>query len=274
MAYDNLTPQGVDKVARYKWNMQDEPGVLAQVNKHKIMFDKSYQRNVNDTKVLAIASDWSWLAMGVITLADRNGLLYAVDGMHRVSAALRRSDIQDLPCIIFKTQSVKQEAKGFIQSNTLRKAVTTMDKHKAMVLAGDSVAIMVQRMIDDAGFVPATSSSVSNGVKCFGVLHRLAKTKPESLDKAWPVIVDVCRNRVLSERIIEAFVFLVERASDDITKGKWRNRINEIGFDGLKRAAEEAASYYARGGARVWADGMVKAMNKGMRYRLELDDAA
>lgn len=273
MTYISETPQGVDKVTRYKWSMQDAPGVLAQVNKYDIKFDKSYQREINDGKVRAIASDWSWLALGVITLADRDGKLYAVDGMHRVSAALLRSDIKDLPCVVFKTQSAQQEAKGFIQSNTLRKAVNTADKHRALVLSGDEIAITVQALIDDAGFAPAKSTSTPNGIKCFGVMHKLAKNKPQALLKAWPIVAQVCEGRSINERVLEGIVLIVERASEDVTKGKWRQKILEIGFDGLKRSAEEASAYYAKGGARVWADGIVKALNKGMRNRLEINDA-
>lgn len=268
------TARGIDKFKRYNWGVQDKAGVLAQVSKHDIVFEDKYQRELNETKVLAMARDWSWLAMGVITLADRGGKLYAVDGMHRVSAALRRSDIQELPCIIFKTSSVKQEAKGFIQANTLRKAVGTADKHRALVLAEDDIALMVQRLLDNSPFLPSANGKRVNSVKCFGVLHSLAKKKPEYLAKVWPLVCEICEGRHVNERILQALVLLAERGTEDITKGKWRAKLIALGFDGIKRAAEEAAAYYARGGARVWADGIVKEMNRGMRNRLEVTDGS
>jgi hypothetical protein len=273
MTYQSKTPQGADKVSRYKWNMQDLPGTLAQVSKNDIHFDKSYQREVNHAKVKAIASNWSWLAMGVITLADRGGRFYAVDGMHRVTAALLRSDIDYLPCIIFKTKDIRQEASGFVQANTLRKAVSTFDKHKALVLAGDEMAIFVQSLLDKEGFHGTRTTSGPNTIKCFGQLYQIAKAKPDALIKAWPLVAEISRGRIIHERILHAVVFLVERASEDVTSGKWRKKLLEIGYDGLKRAAEEAAAYYSRGGSAVWADGVLKAMNKNMRYKLEISNA-
>jgi hypothetical protein len=267
------TAYGLDKIERYKWEMSDSPGVLANVSKHDIKFDHDYQRSKNNDKIIAIAKDWSWLAMGVITIADRGGQLFAVDGMHRVSAALLRSDIDTLPCIIFKSKGIFEEAKGFVQANTLRKAISTYDKHRALVVAGDENAIFVQQLIDKEGFVYSTGSGTPNGVKCYGVLHKLAKTKREGLVKIWPIVCEVCRNRIISERILEGLVFIAERGNEDITSSKWSKVILSIGYDGLLQAANSAAAYYAKGGSKVWADGILQVMNKGRRNRLELNDA-
>ena len=272
MTYYEVTPQGVDKLDRYGWKLQDKPGKLMQINKSEICFDESYQRSKNRAKIFSIARDWSWMAMGVITIASRDGIFYAVDGMHRVSAAMLRSDIFDLPCIVFETEEVVDEAKGFVQANTLRKAVSTADKHRALVLAQDPDAMFVQRLLDNSPFIFAYSSSTPNAVKCFGVLTKLAKVKPSPLTRAWTLVCDICEGRFLNERILEGIVFLAERADQDITVGKWRKRILDVGFDGLKGGAESASAYYARGGARVWADGMLTAINKGMRNRLEIVD--
>lgn len=272
MTYHDATPQGVNKLERYGWKLQDAPGELMHIPKNMIMFNESYQRGRNKAKILSIARDWSWMAMGVITVARRNGGFYAVDGMHRVSAALLRSDVVNLPCIVFDTIEVVEEAKGFVQANTLRKPVGTADKHRALVLAKDENALFVQRLLDRSPFEPSNSSGKANAVKCFGILANLAKSKPEALERAWPLVCDVCDGHFLNERILQGLVFICDRADQDVTKGKWRKRILDIGFDGLRSAAESAAAYYSKGGARVWADGMMTAINKGMRHRLELSN--
>lgn len=262
----------IDKVDRYNWNMQDAPGRLIEISKHDIKFDESYQRDQNKAKILSIARDWSWMAMGVITIADRGGQYYAVDGMHRVGAALLRSDIQTLPCIVFQTHEITEEAKGFVQANTLRKAVGTYDKHRALVLAKDENALFVQSLIDQSPFEVAGSSTKLNGVKCFGVLSKLAKIKRQQLFEVWPLVCEVCEGHFLNERILEGLLLIHEKSPESIVSGKWRKRILQCGFLALKGGAESASAYYARGGARVWADGMLTVINKGMRKRLEIEN--
>lgn len=270
MTFQSKTPQGVDKVGRYNWKMQDSPGVLANVRKTDILFDHDYQRSQNRAKILEIAKNWSWLAMGVITIADRGGQLYAVDGMHRVSAALLRGDIETLPCIIFKTSDVREEATGFVQANTLRKPVSTFDKHRALLMAGDETSKLVQRLLDQGGFEPSSSGSKKNGVKCYGILHKLAKNRKDDLLSVWPLICDVCHGHFLSERIVDGLVFLEGNASEKLSTPKWSKVVLNIGFDALVEASQSAAAYYAKGGAKVWADGMLQVINKGRRNRLEI----
>jgi len=270
MTYQDTTPQGVDKVARYKWGLQDEPGKLCQVHKSRIQFDADYQRHINDAKIRAIARDWSWLALGVIIIADRGGILYAIDGMHRVSAAKLRSDIDDLPCIVFASSGKQEEAQAFIRANTNRKAVTTAQSHRAKVVAGDEVAVFVQSLIDSAGLRINAAGATAGGIKCMGVMHRLAKTKRDALLRAWPLICEVSEGHPVNERILDGLVYLAENANHDINDRKWRQRILNIGYVGLKAAAESAAAYYAKGGARVWADGMVQAINKGLQHKIEI----
>lgn len=270
MTFQSKTPNGLDKISRYNWKMQDSPGVLANVKKTDILFDHEYQRSQNKAKILEIAKNWSWLAMGVITIADRGGQLYAVDGMHRVSAALLRSDIETVPCIIFKTSDVREEATGFVQANTLRKPISTFDKHRALLVAGDETAALVERLLDDGGFEPSTNSSKKNGVKCYGILHKLAKNKRDALLSAWPLVCAVCNGRMLSERILEGLVLIEAVGSEKVSSKKWSNIVLSVGFDALLDGAQSAAAYYSRGGAKVWADGMLQVINKGRRHRLEL----
>ena len=104
----------ITKVERYNWKMQDSPGALRMVKKGDLQVDHTYQRNANEMKLIAIAKDWSWIACGAIVVADREGVLFVVDGQHRVLAARKRSDIAELPCLVFKTHEAKQEAKGFL----------------------------------------------------------------------------------------------------------------------------------------------------------------
>lgn len=272
MAYHEATPQGVNKVERYNWSLQDSPGELRSLHKSQIKFDESYQRIRNDAKIRSIARDWSWLALGVITIAERDGAYYAVDGMHRASAALLRSDVSHLPCIVFKSTGLKDEAEGFVRANTNRKAVSTADKHRAQVIAGDENAVFVQSLLDSSGLTVSTSGNYAGQVRCMGVLHRLAREKRDALIRAWPLVLEVCEGHPLNERVLSALVYLADHGSHDINEKKWRERVVRLGFFGVKNAAESAAAYYSKGGAKVWADGVMQAINKGLHHKMVFED--
>lgn len=49
-----------------------------------------------------------------------------------------------------------------------------------------------------------------------------------------------------------------------------RNRILSIGVIRLMEGANSASAYYSRGGPKVWADGMMKEINHGLRNKFEL----
>jgi hypothetical protein len=95
--------QGTDKVARYGWTVTDEPGVLRMLHKDHLLVPAEYQRDANEDKVRKIASEWSWLSFGAVIVGHRGGKYYTIDGQHRVLAAKRRSDVGEVPCVVFKT---------------------------------------------------------------------------------------------------------------------------------------------------------------------------
>jgi hypothetical protein len=91
----------LSKVERYGWEMKDEPGELMHVDKKRLRIDHEYQRSANEVKVTEITKRFSWLALGAIVVVRRGDAYYVVDGQHRVMAAMRRTDIATLPCVVF-----------------------------------------------------------------------------------------------------------------------------------------------------------------------------
>ena len=45
----------------------------------------------------------------------------------------------------------------------------------------------------------------------------------------------------------------------------------KAGYDALVEGTAKASAFFAKGGARVWAQGIVEVINKGHRIRLEMD---
>lgn len=102
---NELTPLGLDKVQRYGWTMQDKQGEQRQINKNLLLVNDDYQRTASASKILEIASEWSWIGCGVIIVAKRDGSYWVIDGQHRVLAAKRRSDIKEMPCLVLMSKT-------------------------------------------------------------------------------------------------------------------------------------------------------------------------
>lgn len=257
------------KVERYQWTLQDRPGVMMAIPKNVLRVDEEYQRGQNEGKVMSIARDWSWVACGTLIVGDREGAFFVVDGQHRLLAARRRTDITEMPCIVFQTTTVQQEAKGFLAANTQRKPITSIDRFRAMVCTDDEAALFVKRLLDDAGR-EATAAAGPKSVRCLTTLLSLAKTNKQRLERLWPLILQLSENQPVLQQIVMGLIDLESRMPSDesLMDGKWRTRLLEIGSDRLIKAANEAAAYYARGGAKVWGEGMSRVLNKGLRHKL------
>lgn len=266
---------GATKVKQYGWELKDKPGELVWLSKSELLVDHSYQRKAKHTRVLHIAQKWSWLACGVIVVAKREDeqRFYVVDGQHRVLAALKRSDIDRLPCLVFKTESAKEEAAGFYDANTGRRLPTSLEKWKAQLMRGDATTTFVDALIRQAGRV-ASNATGPGDVRCLTALLRAADSDREMLGRMWPLVVEVCQGQAVHERVFEGLLWLEARLPEgqSLTDKRWRERVTRVGFAGLLDAAQRAATFYARGGAKVWGLGMLEALNKGCRIHLALRD--
>lgn len=261
----------ITKVDRYKWKMTDSPGILRMVDKGDLVVDHTYQRNANESKLAAIARAWSWIACGAIVVADRDGVLFVVDGQHRVFAARKRSDISTLPCIIFKTQHQYEEAEGFLRGNRGRKPITSVEAFRALVTVGNKEALVVQSLLQQAGKT-AGEGMTPGTVKCVGVIQKWAQTNETALRRVWPLIVAVSSGMQIHTRVVDGLMYIETHLPDGkslLDKEMYRRAI-KVGATGLLAGAAKASAYFSGGGAKVWAAGMIDALNHGCKNRVEM----
>jgi hypothetical protein len=92
------------------------------------------------------------------------------------------------------------------------------------------------------------------------------------LTRLFPLIGIVCVGKPVHERILDGLLYIETHLPDEqsLIDKEWRKRMLRVGYDGLLDAANRFAAAYSKGGARVWAVGMVEAMNKGCRNRMEM----
>ena len=268
---DMLKGGKTTKIDRYGWEVQDRPGQMEMIDKNNLEIDYTYQRDGNEAKINTLARDWSWLACGVITVAQRGGNLFVVDGQHRVLAARKRSDIGMLPCIVFRSQGVKEEASGFLVAQTMRKPVSATEKFRALVAIGDPVAVAVKEMVEASGRTVEKWAGPST-VNCAGAMLQLMREEPKHLRQVWPLVMAICVGKQTVDVIIRGLVYIERRMPEgtSITDSVWSKRLIKMGADEICSAARRAAVYHGSNNAANWATGIVEAMNKGYRIHLEL----
>jgi hypothetical protein len=263
---------GKSKIERYGWRPAiDEPGEFVWLDKTSIKVDhENYQRNPKAaTVVTKIAADWSWVACGAISVAVRDdGNYYALDGQHRLLAALRRDDITKLPCMVFLVPGIEDEARGFLRVNTGRKALTGIERFRAKVTSGDPVATKVDHFLRLYGYRITDSTETRHGVKCVTLLCSIAERNDAALAAVLAVYKDAFESRALRERVAAGLAELVFREAADVTSKRFLLRCATVGHKEIEQSIGRACAYYSRGGARVFAEGIANALNKGLRIPL------
>ena len=253
------------KIDRYGWTMQDKPGRFMMLHKNAIRVDADYQRGGYENKIKEIASNWSWIAFSAATVAFRpDGSYYAIDAQQRILAARKRADIELLPCMVFMIAEVAAEARGFLAVNTLRKPLTGFDKYKALVLTGDAPSAALMKMTAKHGY-DIHNASRPGSLRGIRMATRLIQVDEDALDLVFDVMEKPLGRCYAHERILDSLFFLQTRGLIDLTDKRVREAIEKVGYDGLLDATSRAGAYHSKGGARVWAEGIANALNKGRR---------
>jgi hypothetical protein len=259
---------GKSKTQRYKWTVKDELGKFQMIDKRLLNVDHSYQRDtVSETRVLRIASNWSWKAFKVICVAVRpDGTYWVFDGQHRKLAADKREDIVELPCMVYPALP-NEEAQAFLDTNTTSTAVWSVDKFKAQVAVGDPIAMAVKAMVEAAGY-RVTRSSGSFTVGCIASIMSDFKIDPDAARAAWRVCVEIHAGEQIVDRLWLGIAYLerlLRRRKDlhNLTLESAHNRksLLEAGRERILAKIASAQGFYAKGGPKVYASGIIQILN-------------
>ena len=259
-----------DKVDLYGWKVKDTPGALSNLNKTLLQVHPAYQRVATIDKINAIASKWSWVACGALIVGKRDKNFWVIDGQHRLLAALKRSDIKTLPCLIFQTDNLSQEAQGFLDANTARRPVATYDKYRAALAASDPLALVVDAMLQKLGITVTLSLHKAHTLKCIGFVLTRAKEDPFALEEVLVAAMEICGTAPIHERVLASLWYLHRNAEVNLFDKRLRARLKAMGSENILNAAAKAAAYYANGGMRVWAEGVLNEVNRGLRNKISL----
>lgn len=267
-----LTQHGLDKIKRYGWIAKDTPGELAMIAKTDLHVDKTYQREAFKFKIMEIASAWSWIACGAIVVGKRNGQFWVIDGQHRVVASMRRSDITHLPCVVFDTEDVRQEARGFLSANTLRKPISAMQKRNALVAAGDDLAMFVDKTCAELGIKLTRNPKCAMETNSISALMSKASANRRSFADCLSICAELSadQDEPIPAKLFLAISYINDRREIK-TDRRLADRIRAKGLRSLVDAASRASAFFLSNNPKTWAKGIIDEINKGLHNKISID---
>jgi len=251
--------------------LKNEPGVQVSIAKARLSIDSQYQRKLNERQVAVMAANWNWTSCGVLEVSRRPGstIYFVVDGQHRLKAASYLAHIKELPCIIFELDTVRDEAIAFLASNTNRRMPTISDQFKALIMAGDPIAMRMTALAESHSRtigIPADAQHIT----CVSAFATMLRTNTAAMERVFPLAAQVCAGHPMPARILWAFHHL-ERCmprGESLADDRWRERIARTGHANIVEEIRKMGMLDSKGGARAYATGLLRAINRGLRQPL------
>ena len=270
-----VTPEEAQgKLERYDWPPAGEKGRFQWIPLEKLEVDHSYQRirEVDEKLLLDIAREWSWALCGALIVCLREGRYLIVDGQGRWLGARRRGDIPELPCFVFHMASPREEALTFSKGQKNRKALKSTDAFRADLRAQDENVVAIQRMIEGHGYTVAYTTSSLHSVKCVGALRRLYAANPAICESVFGLCVRITEGRQIRDELLQGLFYIetvLERSETgkSVLQSEFSSRLLAAGEAAIWQEIQAAKAYYKKGGARVFADGIIKVLNKNRQEK-------
>lgn len=271
----HIDPRGnvMSKVEIYGWKIVDRPGRFMRIDKASLNIDHDYQRDsVRENRVLKVASEWSWVRLGTLSVAERpDGTFWVFDGQHRKLAADKRSDISLLPCMVFKTVGSDEEAKHFLGVNCSRSSVTWLDKFKALVAQNDPVALLVRDLVESTGHV-VQKALAKKSVRCVGILMRAMAANEDAARAAWKVAVSTSGGDVIIDRVYQGIwtceCHLRRRGLGSLLDSEYRPFVQRLSPRLICQSIAETVAFLGKGGPKVYGEAVLRILNRGRRNKI------
>jgi hypothetical protein len=110
-----------------------------------------YQRSTNPTQVKNITENFDEARLGTLTVSQRGGKYYIIDGAHRL-AALRNLKFTHAVCLILTGLTHEQEAEYFCAQKINNRPLRPYDLFKGGLIAGDEMCLRINETVKSNNF--------------------------------------------------------------------------------------------------------------------------
>lgn len=266
------TGQRVSKIEVYKWRLQDEPGKFKMLHKDELLI-APYQRTVIKwKKIFEWSANWSWVLCGTLTVALRDGKYYLIDGQHRKIAAKRRTDIDKLPCMVYRFIRIQDESRKFKELQTNRSGIIPTETFRSDLISEDPAALEVRELLKQTSHY-IDNAYTAKSVRFPNALMKACIKNSEILNDIWPLFVTLHDGDFLNIWIFEGLFYLEEnlrkQGKSVFDKDIYRKLIT-FKRGKLIGSIHEARMFYNKGGARIYAEGILRLINYKKVNKIEL----
>jgi hypothetical protein len=260
------------KVRPYGWTPVSGKGRYQELDKNLLSIDHDYQRKeINETRVLDIRRNWSWAACGTLSVARRpDGTYWVYDGQHRLLAAQKLDSVQELPCLVFDFAEVRQEARSFVDTNTVRGPMKSVAQFRARIKAEDANALRMKATVEELGYKLGGASK--QDLRFIGSLEAAYLKDREAMVTALLACKDICDDDAPVAQTFRGLfaleVFLKQKGETSISSKTIQSKLEATSQNTLLEYIRQSATFHGKGGDKVYADGIVRFINKHRRMRL------
>ncbi len=179
--------------------------------------DDAYQRIVRSGHVDKIAAAYDPHLFGFLTVNDRSGALYVIDGQHRLEVA-KTIGLKTVPCQVFTGLSGQEEAGLFYALNLTRLRVNSFERFNALRYHGDEDALRIDALVRSHGWKvgPSYAPGVINALSAVeGIYNR---DGAEGLDETFTFIKETWNgsDRATEGQMIRGVSYFIRAAGDDL----------------------------------------------------------
>lgn len=196
---------------------------------------------------------------------------FVIDGQHRWRAAGYLSQVRQLPCLAFELDTIKDEAIGFLASNTERRFPTLRDQFKALLIAEDPTAHTLASLCARySREIKAPSGATT--ISCVSDCMRLIGENANAFQRVFPIATELCSGYPISGRMFRALHYLETHMPrrESLANDFWRRRLMRIGYIEIATSIRQATLYENNSQGRTCATGILRVLNKGLRTPLEM----
>ena len=210
--------------------------IIIKVKIVDLICDSSYQREIKDSVINKIVSNYNPNLMGVLTVVSRDGKYFVIDGQHR-RLALEILKIESVYCIVTECEN---EATLYLELNGrlngIRRPISNADAHKALLVKGDKEATDIRDIMLKNNFI---TSSGNYRISAISTLQRIYRRYGADMLEKTLVIITYLYNGESSSYnsdIINGFSYFLSKSTS--TNDCIIDKLKTMPVDMLKNSAK------------------------------------
>ena len=159
-----------------------------------------YQRSVSMQKVKLMAKNFDKNLLGTITVSNRGGRLYVIDGQHRVVLA-RIAGLNELMALVYEGLAYEEEAEYFNKlngANGEQIRLVRVDIFNANVEAKEEISVKIKNIVESLGLKISKTSANNTIVAINSVLKVYKKYGEYGLTQTLNILKDTWNGESMS----------------------------------------------------------------------------